>query len=218
MPTIIDGGAEREVSEAELSRLRQAVFTDQRETLYWDASVQAGKTKLWDVIDEKQTSAFPDFQVAPYYLKKVVFRCSACTYTSAFEEYIKAHADNTRLRAKDHVEAKVLMGQRADNLAYEECSACGTRYERGRYRLQKHIDQVVDLGVPHQGRVSSQLVRRYTIEPSAPVILFERVVAEPVSVNGHAPQVSGPEASQVERRLHRRHRRRGRGHKERVTT
>ena len=46
---------------------------------------------LWDVVDGTLSGPFPSDLAYTFYLRKVVSKCSACTYSGLFEKDVEAH-------------------------------------------------------------------------------------------------------------------------------
>ncbi len=175
------------------------------------------KIKLFDTIDQTWTEPIDTAHATTKYLSKVVGKCSACDYVTGAEiepirqlAMVRAHLNSVVEQAESHVKAEVLPGTYNGNPAHI-CTGCDLPFKNNKGQGRKHLLAMQSLLLAHQ-YAEAQLIRRYALEPSAPVVLR----TEPVTVPGMAvPEVSQVvqvpaerDQSSPQRRPRRRHRRR----------
>ena len=216
MPSILDNdGREVAVDAAQLKQLRRQVESDQRDMVVQTADEHDGKVPMWDFIDQNWTSPLPIGQVQNQlnnvvyqaYLDKVVIKCSACKFTTAFDNGVSRHLDLIRKQTVEHSGAVI----RETETGVRLCSGCGCTFHSRPGRAQRHIDQMVELADVHQGRIEALHMRRYGLAPSEPIILRREVVDEGSAVDQMERDAPVPSASVATRRKTRRRRRRANG-------
>jgi hypothetical protein len=207
MPTILDQstGVEREVSDAEYQALRNEVRGEQRDAVYTERQEGAGSTAVWDCVDKTWSAPLPNEYVYKHYLQKVVARCSACTFTSAFDGDIAKHVEQIQRDLLAHQGARLTEPVSQVGLEpVQTCTGCGASFRMAGYRGQRHLEQIAGMEKNHD-RVELLVIKRFALEPSEPIVLRREVV------------VDGPVSRQVERvepsRVTPKRRRRKRGHR-----
>jgi hypothetical protein len=183
MPNIIDAdGRETVVDEVKLKQLHRDVEADRRDMVAHTVYEGDGHISLWDYIDESWTRALPrapmsdqkSSKVYQSYLDKVVIKCSACSYTTVFNNGIRQHVNAVREQAEGHKGATIQETAGGARM----CTGCACTFHSRPGRAQRHIVQVLEMTVAHQARVEALHMRRYGLAPSEPVILHREVVDE----------------------------------------
>lgn len=169
--------------------------------------------RLWDCVDEAWTGSIPDYQAMQISLKRVVVRCSACTYTSSKAQSvdggIKGHLNKVFDDGVRHMRAVLApLPVQPGMPPGQICSACGATFVARKNGGQKHLDTVLALVLAHQGQVEQIRLFRYSLGPEQTRVL-ERVIVSQGTVA--AKSATEPVASQVERSLGERKRNRHRG-------
>ena len=170
MPTLIDDTKEFEVSNTQYKDLRKQVENGNRDriiTAVEDDSIQA-RVSLWDVIGNNWTQPFPRTLVNDLYLKKVVIRCSSCSYTSSFDGDVAKHTKSVRGEGEKHVDAIDEKGT---------CSGCDLTFTGRSNSTAKHIANIKDAYIKHQGIIEEQLIYQFSLQESLPNYLRKEQVA-----------------------------------------
>ena len=170
MPTLIDDTKEFEVSNTQYKDLRKQVENGNRDriiTAVEDDSIQA-RVSLWDVIGNNWTQPFPRTLVNDLYLKKVVIRCSSCSYTSSFDGDVAKHTKSVRGEGEKHVDAIDEKGT---------CSGCDLTFTGRSNSTAKHIANIKDAYIKHQGIIEEQLIYQFSLQESLPNYLRKAQVA-----------------------------------------
>ena len=170
MPTLIDDTKEFEVSNTQYKDLRKQVENGNRDriiTAVEDDSIQA-RVSLWDVIGNNWTQPFPRTLVNDLYLKKVIIRCSSCSYTSSFDGDVAKHTKSVRGEGEKHVDAIDEKGT---------CSGCDLTFTGRSNSTAKHIANIQDVYKKHQGIIEEQLIYQFSLQESLPNYLRKEQVA-----------------------------------------
>lgn len=202
MPVIVDPqtGRERVVTETEHGRLRENAPGDALLTATHNG---VDSIRIWDCIDQTWASPVPQEFAYKVYLRKVVLKCSACNYTTSYGNGVASHAQQAYQAWKEHEGAEIIVGDQQ-----QRCTGCNTGFTSHKRLGQRHLERVL-LDGPEHIRVEELALRRFSLEPSEPVIHRRKLVFD----------VAGPLVSQVERsaeprkrkRRHRRNRARHNG-------
>jgi hypothetical protein len=206
VPFTVDGDNQEALSQQDIDRLRKQVENDQRDQLYWSPdTARPGLIRLWDAVDGSQTSLFDPKHAYEHYLRKVVFKCSACNYTSMKEGLVIGHIRASVEDAKAHRGTEVqdfLGGQYPSKV----CGGCGTNFVSRPQNAYKHLKQAIQAGPLHEG-ATELVIKRFSLTPP---VLAE--APTPVAASDdQGTETRQPERSQGPRR--RRHRPR---HKQQV--
>ncbi len=216
MPVIFDTElqTERQVTDAEYQAMRNQVRSERRDRLIAAPDTQGPASfRMWDCVEQAWTQPLPAYQVYQTSLRLVVFKCSACQYTTAFEGGVEAHAKQAVETAVAHQGAALHDAPSTGSLTGQVCSGCGVQFMLHKNRGRHHIEAALASGPLHK-HVEEVLMKRFSLEPSEPVVLGRKVV---LSTNGTQALAGPSKASQVERgvapkRRRRRSRNRRRGH------
>ena len=197
MPTLIDDTKEFEVSNTQYKDLRKQVENGNRDriiTAVEDDSIQA-RVSLWDVIGNNWTQPFPRTLVNDLYLKKVVIRCSSCSYTSSFDGDVAKHTKSVRGEGEKHVDAIDEKGT---------CSGCDLTFTGRSNSTAKHIANIKDAYIKHQGIIEEQLIYQFSLQESLPNYLRKEQVAG--AITGVVERIVAPSKRKRSRSRHNRRR------------
>lgn len=196
MPTIIDPqtGTEKVVSQREHDALINAVVDDKRGSLYELQTDRPDAIRLWDMIDNAWTRPLPQALATSYYLRKVVFKCSACIFTTPYEKLVAPHIRGVMESADQHGSAEVIPTPPVPG--YEpgqQCSGCGAVFTARKNQGRRHLDTVLKMAPEHKG-AKELLIRRFALGPPA---------VPPVAKATQEPVVHSGERREGKRRRHR---------------
>ncbi len=167
-------------------------------TKFREADDQEAKVRLYDRVDGTWTLPLSEEKAHEMYLKVVVYKCSACNWTSIWDNELDAHVATEKAIVGSHERATVEPVSTGAGPGFR-CTACGTtKVTDGRARL--HIrSRITQEGISHEN-VQLLLVRRFALEESA-------IDIETASISGPvASQVLRSEEPRPRRRRHRRSR------------
>tara|TARA_R110002020_G_C16183265_1_gene765015 strand:+ start:577 stop:1239 length:663 start_codon:yes stop_codon:yes gene_type:complete len=218
MPIITDrSGREREVSQTEYEGLKgQFVSSGSDYATFARYETDRGRgVNLLDTVDGTTLKVLDETHAERKYLKKIVWRCSACTFTTPAEgtythESIFKHIDATLLSSDEHQDAFVTTMQ-VENYTKHQCSTCGVQFLTLR-DFNKHIEIQKNGRAAHKN-ASALFVHRFVRSGSA--------VPEPLRIVAHDGvftdvEIQQPVSRQTERKRHRRGKRGGRRNKQGV--
>jgi hypothetical protein len=164
VPFTVDGSTPRETSQQDIDRLRKQVDADQRDQLYWSPDVpRSSLIRLWDVVNGTQTSPFDPQHVYNHYLRKVVFKCSACNYTSTKADLVPGHIRETVKALSGHQGVSVTDFMGPNGLT-KICDGCGEQFTSHPMNVYKHIDNVIKAGPLHVG-ATELVINRFSLTP-----------------------------------------------------
>lgn len=169
-----------------------------------EASEAEAKVQLYDMIDHTWTRPLNQRAAETFHLRKVVYTCSACQWTSTWEPQFKEHLKQVQSQRRMHAKADMLPSPTPNGLAYL-CTGCSSAFSVPA-RVQMHVDSVMRQTAGHEN-ATLVLARRFALE--APV----------TTMNGASPLRVVAVASQSERTVvphkrsgrHRRHHRSAHG-------
>ena len=130
------------------------------------------KVRLWDVIGKNWTEPFSRNSANDLYLKKVIIRCSECTFTSSFDGDVARHAKSVREEGEKHANA-------VDKES--TCTGCNLTFTGRSNSTQKHIANIKDAYEKHQGIIEEQLIYQFSLQESLPNYLRKEQVARAIS-------------------------------------
>lgn len=179
MPTIVDeaSGLMREVSETDYQRLRQAVGSGLRDRLTRVASEPEVKMRLWDAVDGTWTVPIPEYNVR-LHLREVVFKCSACNYTSIREGEVASHVRFMRERSQEHIRAKLIPMLQGGREMSEQCTGCNNGFQLRKQQGKRHLADSVEAGRVHSGAVNEVTMHRFSVAQGFSNLLSERLIAD----------------------------------------
>ena len=214
MPTILDAqGNVQQVDEVTYRKLKHSVDSGQSE---WMASVvptDKQTVRLWDCIDQTYAQPLPAEMVYKHHLRKMVVKCSACYFTTVTGNggrSVGQHLTQTLEQYDNHQGIEVtapiaVQGQEPSQI----CQGCGLSFTARKNGLKRHLNSVQEMGITHQQKIEALLMKRFSLEPSEPVVL-QADLLQADKVQAHKLQ-AGAEVNQQERKRRRRRRRRNRG-------
>ena len=173
MPTLIDDTKEFEVSNTQYKDLRKQVENGNRDRVITSVEDDTqNKVRLWDVIGKNWTEPFSRNSANDLYLKKVIIRCSECTFTSSFDGDVARHAKSVREEGEKHANA-------VDK--EKTCTGCNLTFTGRSNSTQKHIASIKDAYEKHQGIIEEQLIYQFSLQESLPNYLRKEQVAGAIS-------------------------------------
>jgi len=151
------------------------VADDGNSASYRDSASESRKVTLWNTVDGTPI-VLEDYVAEGHYLKKVLMRCTGCTFTaidgdvsgdyiSGGQGVVLAHIERVVAKAIEHekAEAELLSTTRPDGTLAAACSVCGVLSTRGG-KQHKHLEKIQEDAKQHEGAVA-ELVRLYTSTP-----------------------------------------------------
>ena len=173
MPTLIDDTKEFEVSNTQYKDLRKQVENGNRDRVITAVEDDTqNRVSLWDVVGKNWTQPFPRNLVNDLYLKKVIIRCSECTFTSTFDGDVAKHTKSVREEGEKHADAVDVKGT---------CSGCDLTFTGRSNSTARHIANIKDAYEKHQGIIEEQLIYQFSLQESLPNYLRKEQVARAIS-------------------------------------
>ena len=173
MPTLIDDTKEFEVSNTQYKDLRKQVENGNRDRVITAVEDDTqNRVSLWDVVGKNWTQPFPRNLVNDLYLKKVIIRCSECTFTSTFDGDVAKHTKSVREEGEKHADAVDEKGT---------CSGCDLTFTGRSNSTARHIANIKDAYEKHQGIIEEQLIYQFSLQESLPNYLRKEQVARAIS-------------------------------------
>ena len=170
---MIDDTKEFEVSNTQYKDLRKQVENGNRDRVITSVEDDAqNKVRLWDVIGKNWTEPFSRNSANDLYLKKVIIRCSECTFTSSFDGDVARHAKSVREEGEKHANA-------VDKES--TCTGCNLTFTGRSNSTQKHIANIKDAYEKHQGIIEEQLIYQFSLQESLPNYLRKKQVVGAIS-------------------------------------
>ena len=196
MPTLIDDTKEFEVSNTQYKDLRRQVENGNRDRVITAVEDDTqNRVSLWDVVGKNWTQPFPRNLVNDLYLKKVIIRCSECTFTSTFDGDVAKHTKSVREEGEKHVDAIDEKGT---------CSGCDLTFTGRSDSTAKHIANIQDVYKKHQGIIEEQLIYQFSLQESLPNYLRKTQVAG--AITGVVERIVAPSKRKRSRSRHNRRR------------
>ena len=79
------------------SKERQRIVNESgRDAVMFDLNTEAGKIRLWDLSDGTWTAPLEKDVAMNHYLKKMVYKCSACNKCSVDQNEVKRHISQVK--------------------------------------------------------------------------------------------------------------------------
>jgi hypothetical protein len=152
MPKVLDPHTlrEREVSQATIDSWVEDGKTNFVFTPFLTGMVDDGKegVRLWDNIDGQWTKPLPYMQ-RDAFLRKGIWKCSACQMTSSARGDIAAHVQNALESTQRHKRAKLRMETQRDRVVHL-CTGCGSLFPMRRNMGPYHLEQAKAMGPAHK--------------------------------------------------------------------
>jgi hypothetical protein len=204
MPIIVDPqtGRERVVTETEHEKLRENVPGD---ALLTATHSGAASVRLWDCIDQMWTSPIPQEFSHKVYLRKSVLKCSECSFTTSYENGVASHAQQVYQAWKEHEGATIMAdGQQ------QRCTGCNIGFTSYKRIGHRHLERVLIIGPKHV-QVEELALRRFSLEPSEPIINRRKLVFDATGPLVNQEERSAEPQKRKRRRRRSRARSNGRG-------
>ena len=194
MPTLIDDTKEFEVSNTQYKDYRKQVENGNRDRVITAVEDETqNRVRLWDVIGNNWTEPFSRNSANDLYLKKVIIRCSECTFTSSFDGDVVKHTKSVREEGEKHVDAIDKKGT---------CTGCNLTFTGRSDSTAKHIANIQDVYKKHQGIIEEQLIYQYSLQESLPNYLRKEQVAG--AITGVVERIVAPSKRKRSRSRHNR--------------
>ena len=194
MPTLIDDTKEFEVSNTQYKDLRKQVENGNRDRVITAVEDDTqNKVRLWDVIGNNWTEPFSRNSANDLYLKKVIIRCSECTFTSSFDGDVVKHTKSVREEGEKHANA-------VDK--EKTCTGCNLTFTGRSDSTARHIASIKDAYKKHQGIIEEQLIYQYSLQESLPNYLRKEQVAG--AITGVVERIVAPSKRKRSRSRHNR--------------
>ena len=190
-------------------RDREAVAFRQGGTAVFDVAEEPNRLRLWDCITETWSQPFERGAALGHYLRKVVFRCSACRETNPYEEGIRSHVGAVERKHAEHRTARMEQVGASDGQILLRCTGCDAPLTNRKQQGQKHLDSIASAYEAHRsaGIVDVVLMQQYSLSPSA---AGPEQVVDTIHLNGTVPELDGEDRSGAKRPRRRNRRRRRR--------
>jgi hypothetical protein len=172
---------------------------------------------LYDMVDGTLSGPFPADLAYTFYLRKIVSRCTACTFSSLFEKDVTTHLRDVQNKVRAHQKARMKQEERRGQ-TFEICSVCGASFSFIRGKGADHIESALKSGPLHVG-ASVQTIQRYSVTPPAPMPERKNSFDFPSAHgNGAVASQTVLEAAHSPRQRRRRHKRKGQNGHQRATS
>ena len=134
-------------------------------------SDESQTNRLWDNVDGAWTLPLPQATI-PLYLHKVIFRCTACTFTGLGGDAVLKHLKAIGQNAEEHEGATLLPQIQQDGRVGLYCTGCGVLFSGRKGQGKKHLENVHQAVPLHEGARSVQMHRFSLVPPPTPVPSF----------------------------------------------
>jgi hypothetical protein len=93
MPTILNPqtGTEQVVDDAVFRQMQRQMANDQADHIVRLVDNSEPTLRLWDCVDGSLSSPLPQSLALQHYLRKVVYKCSWCSFSSVFDGGVASH-------------------------------------------------------------------------------------------------------------------------------
>jgi hypothetical protein len=194
LPTLIDDTKEFEVSNTQYKDYRKQVENGNRDRVITAVEDETqNRVRLWDVIGNNWTEPFSRNSANDLYLKKVIIRCSECTFTSSFDGDVVKHTKSVREEGEKHANA-------VDK--EKTCTGCNLTFTGRSDSTARHIANIKDAYKKHQGIIEEQLIYQYSLQESLPNYLRKEQVAG--AITGVVERIVAPSKRKRSRSRHNR--------------
>ena len=196
---VIDPNTGREMAVSD-SAVRNAVESEQ--TIYKVTRDGPGKLRVFDVIDRTWTGPIAPNFVHQHYLRKVIFKCSACNFTTSRQNQIGQHVRSVFNAHRTHTQATLQVHAEGGS-TWQECSGCGGRFRIGRMAGEKHLESIRSAPSAHVD-AEELTVKRFALEPSEPVVMGRQSISVDESLVVMEPEAKVMRSSRRRQRSRRR--------------
>jgi hypothetical protein len=171
MPTIIENGRDRKVTQEEYRRYQSQIATEERDILFTQNGGENTRIRLYNHVDGIWTVPVDRNFALQDYLKKVVWKCTACTYTSIYDGQGEVHVRQIMQRARSHENARLEEERSPHGGPIIRCSGCGAGFRQARRHLAEvHIEEAVRMAPVHRN-AGQVLIHHFGLEDSAVEVL-----------------------------------------------
>ncbi len=158
---------ERGPAPSSIRERAQVAETKQEGRASWGSDTGT-HVALYDLVDGSwgapQDSSTAFFQQL---LRKVVFKCSACTEASAFEGYIAKHIQRVQNAYESHRDAEAINHLEAGRGPMHVCSGCGGEFSMRKRQIEHHLERIRHDGPSHRD-AHEVTTLRFSLEAPAP--------------------------------------------------
>lgn len=186
------GGVPQRLSERQAMADRSGGGVVSWETA--DPEGRGARIRLWDNVDNSWAKPVERGAALQHYIKKLTFKCSTCTFTTAFEGGVDSHIRMVGEDYEAHKNAE-LIDRIQEGTVRKHCTGCGILFENRKNKPQRHMEGILQ-AYPRHKNASGRLIRRFSLGPP--------VSAQEVSTNGAQP--NGTQVEERRSRGRRRHR------------
>ena len=193
------------------SKERQRIVNESgRDAVMFDLYTEAGKIRLWDLSDGTWTAPLEKDVAMNHYLKKMVYKCSACNKCSVDQNEVKRHIAQVKTAYERCSNAELMSTIGEFNIPSHTCSGCGTPMSMRKNQGQRHIDKIREQYQVHYidlNEIDILLTHKYALSPS---VLMPQQVVETIQTGVAKPDVqqASRNADEVIRKPRKRKRRR----------
>lgn len=98
MPIVVNPqtGRDQMVDDTTFRQMQRQLANEQSDTIVRMVDSGEPTVQLWDCVDGSLSSPFPQSLAYAHYLRKVVYKCSECKYSSAFDGGVASHVGARR--------------------------------------------------------------------------------------------------------------------------
>lgn len=200
------GSGEAAISESEYRNQVQA-----EKTVVWNpGGDEVPRLRVWDTIGGRWLPRqLREEDIHLLYLRKAVYKCSACSFTSARRGDVEAHANGTIEQTELHRDAEIEPSIGPNGIRGNVCTGCNATFYARANGAKKHLARVTEQTALHTGTIEELVVKKFTLSPAEPTVLSRRTVLQV----GEVEKVPvGPDSAQVvgsivvsSRKRHRKH-------------
>jgi hypothetical protein len=167
------------------------------------------KIRMWDVVERRWTLPNEPELVYGLYLKKEVIKCSACNFTTVYNQgsfSVSSHIKKVYESAKYHKGARIVDARDRDG---QRCTGCDAPFSSRKRQGDLHLKTTLMLSDTHH-HAHPLVTKRFSLEVSEPVgtegprLVSNGVVGSDIRDLG--PQVDQSGASRTRKRRRRRRR------------
>ena len=109
MPTILDPqtGREQVVDDSAFRQMQRQLANEQADHIVRMVDNGEPTLRLWDCVDGSLSSPLPESLALKHYLRKVVYKCSWCSFSSVFDDGVANHLQTRRRQIQNWEEQTV---------------------------------------------------------------------------------------------------------------
>lgn len=191
-PSEPTSGEEVEVSPEEF----EATYYQQERVLS-PTHAPDGGMRLYDAVDGTWTQPLPRNYVIEHYIRKLVTKCSVCTFTSHADVGVNKHIEQEIVGARDHANGAEIRHEMAQGRVITFCTGCGVAFARPS-RARGHISERQESAKIHAD-ARPMTMFRFRLQPEPPVA--------PIAIGPSEPSTEGQDGRSRRKRSRRRRKR-----------